>query len=148
MCGRKCRTPNGSFPAGADEPTVNEVNISEFPVLVVTLSGNASERVLTRVAKELRDQIEEVSGVLEANLQGSRDEMVEVIIDPVKLSSYNLQLDQLIGGVSRQQPACRRRYAGRRGRQIRRQGAGADRNRRGHRQPADRRQRQRRRAGA
>jgi multidrug efflux pump len=88
------------FPAGADEPTVNEVNISEFPVLVVTLSGNASERVLTRVAKELRDQIEEVSGVLEANLQGSRDEMVEVIIDPVKLSSYNLQLDQLIGGVS------------------------------------------------
>jgi multidrug efflux pump len=85
---------------GADEPTVNEVNISEFPVLVVTLSGNAPERVLTRAAKELRDQIEEVGGVLEASLQGSRDEMVEVIIDPVKLSSYNLQLDQLIGGVA------------------------------------------------
>lgn len=88
------------FPDGTDEPSVNEVNISEFPILVVTLSGNAPERVLTRAAKELRDQIEEVGGVLEANLQGSRDEMVEVIIDPVKLSSYNLQLDQLIGGVS------------------------------------------------
>jgi len=88
------------FPSGTDEPSVNEVNISEFPILVVTLSGNAPERVLTRAAKELRDNIEEVSGVLEAKLQGSRDEMVEVIIDPVKLSSYNLQLDQLIGGVS------------------------------------------------
>ena len=88
------------FPDGTDEPSVNEVNISEFPILVVTLSGNAPERVLTRAAKELRDNIEEVSGVLEANLQGSRDEMVEVIIDPVKLSSYNLQLDSLIGGVT------------------------------------------------
>ena len=88
------------FPSGTDEPSVNEVNISEFPILVVTLSGNAPERVLTRAAKELRDRFEEVGGVLEANLQGSRDEMVEVIIDPVKLSSYNLQLDQLIGGVS------------------------------------------------
>ena len=88
------------FPDGTDEPSVNEVNISEFPILVVTLSGDAPERVMTRAAKELRDHIEEVGGVLEANLQGSRDEMVEVIIDPVKLSSYNLQLDQLIGGVS------------------------------------------------
>ncbi|TCD15962.1 efflux RND transporter permease subunit [Oricola cellulosilytica] len=87
------------FPAGADEPTVNEVNISEFPVLVVTLSGNAPERLLTRTAKDLRDRIEEVTGVLEGKLQGSRDEMVEVIIDPVKLSSYDLQLDALIGGV-------------------------------------------------
>jgi multidrug efflux pump len=87
------------FPTGTDEPTVSEVNISEFPVLVVTLSGNAPERVLTRAAKELRDQFEDISGVLEAKLQGSRDEMVEVIIDPVKLSSYNLQLDALIGGV-------------------------------------------------
>jgi multidrug efflux pump len=87
------------FPSGTDEPSVNEVNISEFPILVVTLSGNAPERVLTRAAKEMRDSFEEVGGVLEAKLQGSRDEMVEVIIDPVKLSSYNLQLDQLIGGV-------------------------------------------------
>ncbi|MFX3681007.1 MAG: efflux RND transporter permease subunit [Hyphomicrobiales bacterium] len=90
----------GEFPAGTDEPTVAEVNISEFPVLVVTLSGDAPERVLTRTARELRDRLEEVSGVLEATLQGSRKEQVDVIIDPVKLSSYNLQLDALIGGVS------------------------------------------------
>ena len=34
------------LPSEADEPTVNEVNISEFPVLVVTLSGDVPERVL------------------------------------------------------------------------------------------------------
>jgi multidrug efflux pump len=89
----------GEFPAGTDEPSVVEVNISEFPVLVVTLSGDAPERVLTRTARALRDQIEEVGGVLNADMQGARDELVEVIIDPVKLSSYNLQLDALVGGV-------------------------------------------------
>lgn len=87
------------FPADTEEPTVQEVNLSEFPVIVVTLSGDASERVMTAAAKNLRDRLEEVEGVLDANMQGSRDELVEVIIDPVKLSSYNLQLDQLIAGV-------------------------------------------------
>jgi len=87
------------LPQGADEPTVNEVNISEFPVLVVTLSGDVPERALTTAARELRDRIEEITGVLDANLQGARDELVEVIIDPMKLSSYGLRLDQLIAGV-------------------------------------------------
>src|SRR5690606_20339380 len=37
--------------------------------------------------------------VLEATLQGARDDLVEVVIDPVKLSSYGLQLDQMLQGV-------------------------------------------------
>jgi multidrug efflux pump len=41
--------------------------------------------LLTRAARELRDRIEEVNGVLDASLQGARDDLVEVIIDPVKL---------------------------------------------------------------
>jgi multidrug efflux pump len=87
------------LPQDADEPTVTEVNISEFPVLVVTLSGHVPERTLTAAARQLRDLIEEVPGVLEGTLQGARDDLVEVIIDPMKLSSYDLRLDQLIQGV-------------------------------------------------
>lgn len=88
------------LPQGADEPTVNEVNISEFPVLVVTLAGDVPERALIRAGRELRDRIEDVSGVLDAKLQGARDDMVEIIIDPVKLSSYGIKLDQMIGAVA------------------------------------------------
>jgi len=95
----KVQDAKRDLPSGVEEPTVNEVNISEFPVLVVTLSGNLPERVLTTAAKMLRDHIEEVPGVLEGVIQGSRDELVEAIIDPMKLSSYGLQLDQLIQGI-------------------------------------------------
>lgn len=86
------------LPNGADEPTVNEVNISEFPVLVITLSGDVPERVLAAAGRELRDRIEELPGVLDAGLQGVRDDLVEVVIDPGKLASYGLRPDVLLEG--------------------------------------------------
>ncbi|MER2536855.1 MAG: efflux RND transporter permease subunit [Rhizobiaceae bacterium] len=96
----KVQDAKADIPQAAEEPTVSEVNISEFPVLVVTLSGHVPERVLTEAARRLRDQIEEVPGVLEGTLQGARDDLVEAVIDPVKLSSYGLQLEQVIQGIA------------------------------------------------
>ena len=73
---------------GADEPSVHEVNISAFPVLVLTLSGDLPERVLGEAARQLRDAIKEnVPGVLDATLQGVRDDLVEAVIDPGKLTA-------------------------------------------------------------
>jgi len=86
------------LPQGVDEPSVNEVNISEFPVLVITLSGDLPEAVLAKAGRELKDRIKDLPGVLEAALQGARDDLVEVIIDPSKLSSYGLRPDVLIAG--------------------------------------------------
>ncbi len=86
------------LPDGADEPTVNEVNLSEFPILVITLSGEVPERVLARAGRELRDRIEDLPPVLEANLQGVRDDLVEVVIDPAKLATYGLRPDLLLAG--------------------------------------------------
>ena len=96
----KVQDAKRDLPQGADEPTVNEVNLSEFPVLVVTLAGSVPERALTAAARELRDRIEEVPGVLEANLQGAREDLVEVVVDPVKLNSYGLKMDQIMAGVA------------------------------------------------
>jgi multidrug efflux pump len=88
------------LPQGADEPSVHEVNISEFPVLVVTLSGDLPERVLAQAGRQLRDAIKEnVPGVLDATLQGVRDDLVEAVIDPGKLTSYGLRLEQVIQAI-------------------------------------------------
>ncbi|MDE3027488.1 MAG: efflux RND transporter permease subunit [Paracoccaceae bacterium] len=90
-----------NLPTGmTSQPTVTEVNISEFPVLVVTLSGDVPERTLTAAARALRDQIADVQGVLNATLQGVRDDVVDVTIDPEKLSSYGLRPDTLIAGMT------------------------------------------------
>ena len=79
------------LPAEADEPTVHEVNFSLFPVVVVILSGDLPERKLIGLANELQDAIEGIPSILKAEIAGDRDEMVEVIIDPVKLESYGIQ---------------------------------------------------------
>ncbi len=84
------------LPMDVDEPTVNEVNFSLFPVLVVTLSGEVPERALLGLARELQDEFETLPQVLEAAIAGNREEVVEILIDPVELESYNLDGNSLL----------------------------------------------------
>lgn len=84
------------FPDGYNEPTVDEVNLSEFPILIISLSGDVPERTLLRLAKDMQEEIEGLSPVLEAGLAGHRDEMLEVLIDPLKLEAYNVTAAELV----------------------------------------------------
>ncbi|MEM9248946.1 MAG: efflux RND transporter permease subunit, partial [Pseudomonadota bacterium] len=88
------------FPDGADNYTVGEFNFSEFPIIVVSLSGPLPERTLLQLANELQTELESLEPVLEAALAGHRDEMVEVIIDPLRLESYNVTAGELITAVT------------------------------------------------
>ena len=54
---------------------------------------------MTRVAKKLQEEIEAMDAVLEAVISGDREEMVEVIIDPLRLESYNVTAGELINVV-------------------------------------------------
>ena len=88
------------FPADAEEPTIEEINFSEFPIVVVALSGDVPERTLLRTARALQDRIEALPAVLEAPLAGDREEMMEVLIDPLKLEAYNVTAGELIAVVT------------------------------------------------
>ncbi|WP_299303105.1 efflux RND transporter permease subunit [uncultured Litoreibacter sp.] len=90
----------GEFPSGFEQYTVDEVNFSEFPILIVSLSGDLPERTLLRVTKDLQDTLEALPPVLEAGIAGNRDEMLEVIIDPLALEAYNVTANELISVVS------------------------------------------------
>ncbi|MEM8631041.1 MAG: efflux RND transporter permease subunit [Pseudomonadota bacterium] len=92
----RMNTVEADFPSGAEKYSINEVNFSEFPIIIVNLSGPVPERTLLRVAKDLQDRIEGLDAVLEAGLAGQRDEMVEVVIDPLLLESYNVTAGELI----------------------------------------------------
>ncbi len=78
------------LPKDADEPSVQEVNLSLYPVLVVALSGQVPERTMLQIARTAKNAVEQVPGVLAAELRGSRDESVEIIVDPTLLKAYNL----------------------------------------------------------
>jgi multidrug efflux pump len=84
------------LPRDADEPTVQEVNLSLYPVIVVGLAGDLPERSLLRIARTAKNALEQVPGVLTAELRGARDEAVEIIAEPMLLKSYGISLDQFI----------------------------------------------------
>ncbi|MFV0473033.1 MAG: efflux RND transporter permease subunit [Pikeienuella sp.] len=88
------------MPEEIDEPRVIEVNLSEFPILIITLSGDLPERTLLRVAKDLQREVESLTSVLEAGLAGHREEMLEVLIDPLRMESYNVTAEELLRVVS------------------------------------------------
>ena len=97
----KVDTVQGKLPKDTEEPSVNEVNVGLFPVLVVVLSGDSSERQLLRLSRDLRDQIEALPGVLEVQIAGHRDEVLEIIIDPARLESYGISYERLLQTVTR-----------------------------------------------
>jgi multidrug efflux pump len=84
------------LPKDADEPTTQEVNLSLYPVLVVSLSGDLPERTLLRFARAAKNAIEQAPGVISAELRGARDEAVEVVAEPMLMKSYGVSLEQLI----------------------------------------------------
>jgi multidrug efflux pump len=88
------------LPSDADEPSVHEVNVSLFPVVTVTLAGDMSQRTIFQLARQAKTQLESIPGVLSADLQGTRDESVEIIVEPALLKSYNVSLSSFVQAVS------------------------------------------------
>lgn len=98
----RVESAKNELPDDTDEPDVSEYNMALQPVLTVTLSGdNIDERVLISVGKKLKDQIDALGGVLSAELRGDREEVLEILIDPYLLESYNIKQSTLFNLVSR-----------------------------------------------
>ncbi|MDA1326355.1 MAG: efflux RND transporter permease subunit [Proteobacteria bacterium] len=97
----KVDTAKPELPAETDEPIVQEVNLSLFPVLVVTLGGDLPERTLLKLGRDLRDKIEGLPSVLEVKIGGDRDELVEILVDPMQVESYALNVRQIDENIKR-----------------------------------------------
>ncbi len=93
-------TARGELPQDSKQPTVQEFNTSLQPVISVTLSGQVPERTLLKVARDLRDQLKQIPSVLDADISGQRQEMLEIVIDPAKLESYGLTEAEMFSAIS------------------------------------------------
>ena len=88
------------FPEEAREPIITEINAALFPILAINLYGDAPERSLYKIGLELSDELEGLEGVLEANLNGDREEVLEIEVDPAKLEAYNLSYQEIFAAVA------------------------------------------------
>ena len=98
----KVDVAKAKLPADTEEPAVSEVKFSRFdPMLVLNLAGDVPERTLTTVARSLKEEIEGLNGVLEVSLVGVREELMEIIVDPLAMEAYGLDQLEILSLVDR-----------------------------------------------
>jgi multidrug efflux pump len=83
----------GDLPTDLDEdPSVFEVNISEMPIVVFSLSGTCGLPCLKNIADDLEDEIEAITGVLQVDVTGGLEREIRVEVFPEKLAHYGLSI--------------------------------------------------------
>ena len=84
------------LPLDAREPTIREFTSTDNPVLTVSVASSVlPQRVLVNLTQELQDLIETHPNVLEAELNGVPEDLIEAIVDKSKLESYGISMNQL-----------------------------------------------------
>ncbi len=89
------------LPEETEEPIVNEINLALEPVITISLSGDVPERQLVRLARNLKDDLEGIGEILEVDIGGDREEVVEILVDPVVLDTYDLKQDEIFATANR-----------------------------------------------
>ena len=93
-------TARAELPPDVQQPTVEEISTSLFPVISVALSGDVPERTLYHLARDLSDQLKTIPTVLDAQLSGTRDEMLEIDVDPAKLETYGITQQEMFDAIT------------------------------------------------
>ncbi len=80
------------LPEDSKKPLVHEVNLSLFPVLNVVLTGDIPERNLIKIARDLKNKVEAIPGVLEVKIGGDRIDSLEIVVEPKLVEGYGLSI--------------------------------------------------------
>jgi multidrug efflux pump len=78
-----------------DDPSVFEVNFSEMPIVIYSLSGTCGLPCLKDIADDLKDDIEGVTGVLEVEVTGGLEREIRIEVFTEKLAYYGLSIGSL-----------------------------------------------------
>jgi multidrug efflux pump len=98
----KVTVARAKLPSETEEPTIHEVTMAgQQAAVTVVLSGPVSERALVTVARELKNRLEGISEVLEVEIGGDREDIVEIVVDPLLMESYGLDQTDILNLLSR-----------------------------------------------
>lgn len=98
----KVTVARAKLPSETEEPTIHEVTMAgQQAAVTVVLSGPVSERALVTVARELKNRLEGISEVLEVEIGGDREDIVEIVVDPLLMESYGLDQSDILNLLSR-----------------------------------------------
>lgn len=90
------------LPADAEDPTIIEINVAEFPMMLVNISGEYKLDKLKQVAETVQDDIEAIPGVLSVGLSGGQDREIHIYLNPGKMEHYQLGVGQVLNRIQQE----------------------------------------------
>jgi multidrug efflux pump len=83
-----------------DDPFVQEIDISEFPIMNVNLSGDYDLQTLKKYAEQMQDAIEGIREIRRVDIVGALTREIQINIDMFKLAAAGVSLDDISMAVS------------------------------------------------
>ncbi|MFO0260138.1 MAG: efflux RND transporter permease subunit, partial [Planctomycetota bacterium] len=99
----KVSTIVGRFPVGTDPPLIDKFDIGAAPVMTLAVSGRRNFQEVTEIArKQIKEQLETVSGVGAVTLVGGRNRAVNILLNTDQLFAYQLSAEDIRQALLRQ----------------------------------------------
>lgn len=77
------------------DPSIFELNFSEFPIMNVNISGNYSLSQLKHYAEEIKDRIESMKEITRVDMIGALDREIQINVDMNALKSTQITLGDI-----------------------------------------------------
>ncbi len=86
----------GMLPDSAHSPLILKMDPNSQPIIILALNGEKDLTELKDYADDvIKSRLERVGGVASLSVMGGRERVVEVQLDPAKLQTYGITLDQV-----------------------------------------------------
>jgi multidrug efflux pump subunit AcrB len=95
-------TVRGDLPDDASEPTVADVNFSDQPIIIASVSSDLAPSEFKAFTDSVRDTLERVQGVSRVTVSGVRAPEVTVVARQTALALHNLSLSEVVQAISLQ----------------------------------------------
>jgi multidrug efflux pump len=86
----------GELPVDVEEPVIKEINLAEFPIMLISISGDISPVQFKEIADDMQDALEAQPGVLKVDVLGTLEPEIRLEFDPDRLASYNLTIPEIL----------------------------------------------------
>jgi multidrug efflux pump subunit AcrB len=84
------------------QPNVQEVSLSEFPIMYVNISGDFDLVKLKKYADDMQDRLEELPQITRVDIVGAPEREFQINVDNYKMQSSNITFDDIANAVSRE----------------------------------------------
>ncbi|MBL1211782.1 MAG: efflux RND transporter permease subunit [Ignavibacteriae bacterium] len=95
----KVNKAESELPDDVEKPEIIEINFSEFPIMIFNIGGPQGLVKLKDIAEDVKDELENIDGVLDVKISGGLEREVQVNVDIDKLIHFNIRFDDVINTI-------------------------------------------------